>query len=164
MANAHAAHNPGDRPFPWRCPRCLAVDVHPVVIRYTARVKHDGTEYTIEIPALEVPKCQSCGELVISNGADEQIREALRRHLRLLSPFQIKAGRKALALKQDELADRLGVAAETISRWENGALIQSRSMDNLPRVYFAIPQVRDVLAGEAQDPTLGTEVVVQSSR
>src|SRR6516225_3764369 len=61
MANAHAAHNPGDRPFPWRCPRCLAVDVHPVVIRYTARVKHDGTEYTIEIPALEVPKCQSCG-------------------------------------------------------------------------------------------------------
>ncbi len=33
-----------------------------------------------------------------------------------------------------ELAERLGVAPETISRWVNGALIQSRAMDNFLRV------------------------------
>ena len=64
-------------------------------------------------------------------------------------------------LHQTQLAERLGVAAETISRWENGALIQSRSMDNLLRVYFAIPEVRNVLAkGGARNPRLG--IVVNS--
>jgi HTH-type transcriptional regulator/antitoxin MqsA len=164
MANSDAARNAGDRPFPWRCPRCLALDVQRVVTPYTANVTHDGCEYAIDIPALAVPKCQTCGELVISNDVEEQIRAALRRHLHLLSPSQILAGRRTLALKEDELANRLGVAAGTISRWENGNLIQSRSMDNLLRVYFAIPEVRDVLSGAGQDPALGTEVVTQSGR
>jgi hypothetical protein len=82
MAKSQAARKPGDRPFPWRCPRCLAVDVQRVVTPYTAKVEHDGCEYTIDIPALRVPKCGSCGELVFSNDVDEQIRQALRRHLR----------------------------------------------------------------------------------
>ena len=135
-----------------------------MVMPYTAKTKHDGIEYTIDISALEFPRCPSCGELVFSNRVDEQIRDALRDRLRLLTPAQIRAGRKALLLHQRQLADRLGVAAETISRWENGALIQSRSMDNLLRVYFAIPGVRNVLAGEGQDPKLGIEVVTESAQ
>ena len=137
------------------------MDVRPVVMPYPAKVKHDGIEYTIDIPALEIPRCQNCGELLFSNHVDEQIRDALRDRLRLLTPAQIRAGRKALALHQSQLAVRLGVASETISRWENGALIQSRSMDNLLRVYFAIPEVRNVLAGEAQDPGLGVVVITE---
>jgi putative zinc finger/helix-turn-helix YgiT family protein len=161
MSSSRGTGGSGDRPFPWRCPNCLATDVWPVVTPYTAKVKHDGIEYTIDIPALEIPKCRNCGELLFSNHVDEQIRDALRSRLRLLTPSQIRAGRKTLSLHQGQLAERLGVAAETISRWENGALIQSRSMDNLLRVYFAIPEVRNVLAGEAQDPGLGVEVVTQ---
>jgi putative zinc finger/helix-turn-helix YgiT family protein len=126
---------------------------------YTAKVKQDGIEYIIDIPALEIPKCHNCGDLLFSNHADEQIRDALRNRLRLLTPAQIRSGRKALSLHQSELAERLGVAAETICRWENGALIQSRPMDNLLRVYFAIPEARNVLAGEAQDPGLGVMVI-----
>ena len=34
-------------------------------------------------------------------------------------------------------------------------------MDNLLRVYFAIPEVRNVLAGEAQDPGLGVVVITE---
>ncbi len=59
-------------------------------------------------------------------------------------------------LNQQQLAERLGVAPETISRWLNGALIQSRAMDNLLRVYFAFPQVQAALCGASQDPELGT--------
>ena len=47
------------------------------------------------------------------------------------------------------------VAPETISRWVNGALIQSRAMDNLLRLFFALPEVRDALRGGSQDPQLG---------
>ncbi len=161
MINTSDPRTTDDRPFPWRCPHCLAKEVRPAVMPYAAKVKHDGIEYTIDIPALEIPKCQNCGELLFSNHVDEQIRDALLDRLRLLTPDQIRAGRKVLSLHQSQLAERLGVAAETISRWETGALIQSRSMDNLLRVYFAIPEVRNVLAGEAQDPGLGVMVIAR---
>jgi hypothetical protein len=48
----------------------------------------------------------------------------------------------------------------TASRWVSGALIQSRAMDNLLRLFFALPEVRNVLQGENQDAGLGTEVCV----
>jgi putative zinc finger/helix-turn-helix YgiT family protein len=122
---------------------------------FTTDVKHDGVVHRIHLPGLEVPRCQSCGETIITNAVDEQINNALRRHLRLLTPSQMRQGVKALGLSQQELAERLGVAKETISRWVNGALIQSRAMDNYLRVYFAVPEARAVLRGEEQDPCLG---------
>jgi putative zinc finger/helix-turn-helix YgiT family protein len=148
-----------DRPFPWQCPNCLKRNVDPTTVPYTARVKHDGVEYSLEIPKLDIPRCRDCGELVFSNAVNEQIWDALRAHLRLLRSAQIRAGRKALVVSQAQLAERLGVAEATISRWETGALVQSRAMDNLLRLYFAIPRVREVLLGCDQDPKLGVEVV-----
>jgi putative zinc finger/helix-turn-helix YgiT family protein len=122
---------------------------------FTTDVKHDGVVHRIHLPGLEVPRCQTCGETIITNAVDEQINDALRRHLRLLTPSQMRQGVKALGLSQQELAERLGVAKETISRWVNGALIQSRAMDNLLRIYFALPEVRAALLGRDQDPQLG---------
>jgi putative zinc finger/helix-turn-helix YgiT family protein len=150
---------PGDKPFPWRCLKCRKRDVFPTIIPYTAEVTHDGRLYEVALPALEVPRCRSCGELVFTNRVDEQITDALRARLRLLTPAQIREGRKSLRLLQQELAERLGVAEATISRWETGTLIQSRAMDNLLRAYFALPEVRAALRGAEQDPAFGTEVV-----
>ncbi len=148
---------PTVRPFPWPCADCYTLTVVPTVTDYTAKVKHDGVIHELRLPALEIPRCQTCGETVITTAIDEQINDALRAHLRLLTPVQIRRGIEKLGLQQQELAERLGVAAETISRWVNGALIQSRAMDNLLRLYFALPQVRDVLRGANQDPQLGIE-------
>jgi putative zinc finger/helix-turn-helix YgiT family protein len=116
---------------------------------------HDGRTYVVEVPALLVPRCGHCGELVFNYPAEEQVRRALRARLGVLTPEQIRAGRALLGLSQKDIADRLGVAEATISRWETGAQIPSRAMDNLLRVYFAVPQVRDVLLGAQQDPHLG---------
>jgi hypothetical protein len=60
------------------------------------------------------------------------------------------------------MAERLGVPPETIPRWVAGALIPSKAMDNLLRLFFALPEVRQVLRGAAQDPLLGTEVYPQA--
>jgi putative zinc finger/helix-turn-helix YgiT family protein len=136
--------------------------VVPTVIDYTAKVKHDGVVHELRLPALEVPRCKTCGETVITTAVDERINDALRSRLRLLTPTQIRKGIERLGHKQQEFAERLGVAPETISRWVNGALIQSRAMDNLLRLFFALPAVRDALSGESQDPQLGTEVVLQA--
>jgi putative zinc finger/helix-turn-helix YgiT family protein len=153
---------PTARPFPWPCPNCLTATVVPTVIEYTAKVKHDGIVHELHFPSLEVPRCRTCGETVITTAVDKRFNEALRSRLRLLTPIQIRTGTEELGLQQQELAQRLGIAGETITRWTDGTLIQSRAMDNLLRLFFALPQVRDVLRGANQDPHLGTEVQPQS--
>jgi putative zinc finger/helix-turn-helix YgiT family protein len=131
---------------------------------YMAKVKHDGVIYELHLPALEIPRCQTCGETYSTTAVDEQVSDALRSRLHLLTPVQIRQAIEKLGLKQQELAERLGVAAETISRWVNGALIQSRAMDNLLRLYFALPEVREALQGANQDPQLGIEVDQKSKQ
>ncbi len=66
-ANAHR------RPFPWRCSNCKKKEVRLAIVPYTAKVKQDGRIYEIAIPALEIPKCDACGELVFNDNADEQV-------------------------------------------------------------------------------------------
>jgi putative zinc finger/helix-turn-helix YgiT family protein len=149
--------DPKARPFPWLCSDCFTRTVVPTVTEYTSKVKHDGTIHELHFPALEIPRCQTCGETYTTTAVDEQINDALRAKLRLLTPAQIRQAIERLGLKQQQIAERIGVAAETISRWVNGALIQSRAMDNLLRLFFALPQVREVLQGPSQDPNLGTE-------
>jgi putative zinc finger/helix-turn-helix YgiT family protein len=132
------------------------------VIAHTARVKHDGRIHELQIPDLNVGQCTSCGEVVFDDRSDAQITDALRTHLHLLSPQAIRDAVSALGITQKELALRLGVAEATVSRWCTGTLVQSRAMDNLLRSYFAVPQLRAVLVGPAQDPDFGTRVVAGS--
>ena len=61
------------------------------------------------------------------------------------NPVLSREQRKALSLTQEQLAVRLGVAQETLSRWETGAQIQQRSLDNLLRLFFLLPTVRNTL-------------------
>lgn len=122
------------------------------------QIKHDGRLYTVEIPRLRVPRCAACGELVLENDADEQIAQALREQIGLLSGEQIRANREELGLSQRNLAEHLGVAVETISRWENGVLTQTRAMDRYLRVYFGVPAARAALVGESGTSQLGVHV------
>ncbi|MCX7428389.1 MAG: type II toxin-antitoxin system MqsA family antitoxin [Planctomycetia bacterium] len=146
------------KPFPWRCPECGKKEVRPATVAHTSRIKHDGRLYTVEIPGLRVPCCGACGELVFDNDADEQIAQVLREQLGLLSGEQIRMNRVELGLSQRILAEHLGVAVETISRWENGVLTQTRAMDRYLRVYFGVPAARTALVGESGTSRLGVHV------
>jgi putative zinc finger/helix-turn-helix YgiT family protein len=148
------------KPFPWRCPECGKKEVRPATVAHTSQIKHDGRLYTVEIPSLRVPRCAACGELVFDNDADEQIAQALREQLGLLSGEQIRTNREELGLSQRNLAEHLGVAVETISRWENGALTQTRAMDRYLRVYFGVPAARAALVGQSENPQLGLHVEI----
>jgi DNA-binding transcriptional regulator YiaG len=114
----------------------------------------------VEVPELEIPTCRSCGERVFTNWTEEQIYGALRVQLRLLTPQQIREAVQALGMRQKEVAERLGIAEETLSRWIHGTVIQSRAMDNLLRAYFASPALRLVLLGPEQDPAFGATVTI----
>lgn len=142
------AKRPPSRQYPIRCGDCGSVAVSPAVVPYVAHKSHDGRIHTLKIPRLHVLRCASCGELLFDLDADAQISAALRAKLRLLTPEAIRAHIASLGLTQKAFADRLGVASETVSRWVSGALIQTRAMDNLMRVFFEIPRVREVLGGQ----------------
>lgn len=147
-----------NKAFPWMCPECGKKEVRRSTVRHSSEIKHDGRLYTVEVPKLRVPKCRVCGDLIFDNAADEQIAAALRNQLGLLSAEQIRTNRDVLGLSQRDLADHLGVAVETISRWENGALTQTRAMDRYLRVYFGVPAARAALVKDTSVPPLGLHV------
>jgi len=134
--------------------------VQPATIAYDAAVKHDGRLHAFHIPRLQINRCAACGEILFSNVTDDQISQALRTHLALLSPDQIHDSLSTLGLRQKDLAERIGVAAETVSRWMSGAQIQSRAMDNLMRLFFAFDAVRAALNSPHPDRNLGVKTGV----
>ena len=141
------------RPFPWPCSNCMTATVVPAVGPYSIAAKHDGTLYDLSMPEFKAPRCSTCGQMIIDHDADEQINDELRSRLGLLSPTEISARIGQLGLKQKEFAERLGVAPETVSRWVNGLMIQSRAMDNFMRAFFTLPEVRSLLRG----PTIAAD-------
>ncbi len=113
----------------------------------------------VDLPQLNIPRCAHCGELLFDHWADDQIDLAFRQQVHLLTPKQIQTNRTALGLSRPELAARLGIEEDRLQRWEEDLEIQPRAMDNLLRLYFALPPVRSVLNGEAH-PDLGVSVVL----
>lgn len=125
------------------------------MIPYATEIKYDSILQPISIPALAIARCQSCGEIVFSNDAQVQINAALRSRLRLLQPEEIRAERVRLGITLAELSDRLGVSEQVVSDWEEDIAIQPRVVDNLLRVYFALPEARAILVGNQVDSQVG---------
>src|SRR6516164_8032290 len=79
-----------ERPFPWRCRHCGKNEVDIATVSYDAEIRHDGRLYMFTIPHLSIPICRACGEKVFTEKVDDQINVALRSHLRLLAPEEIR--------------------------------------------------------------------------
>ena len=141
--------------YPRLCPACCKNSVQATKIHHVAKIKYEGKTHEVEIPELKVGAC-SCGEVLFDLETDKQIDLAFRKIVKLLTAEQIHEGRKRLKMKRRELARQLGVAKGTISRWETRALIQSRAMDKLLRVFLHDPAVRDLLRQIDADSSIGT--------
>ena len=124
------------------------------IVPYSLTVDHDGIKYTVFIPKFSVPQCTNCGELSIDHEADRQISAAFCQEAGLLTPEQILEGREKLGLSQQEMADWFGIAVSTLSRWETGAQIQQRIMNDHLRAFFDVPEFRDYLKQVRSVPSL----------
>jgi len=142
------------KPFPWKCAGCREKTVYPAIVDYATTIEQDGRSYEVRIPNLEVPRCQNCGKLVMVESANREVTEAFRRAACLLTPSEIRQGREALRLTQNELANHLRVAEATVCRWESGGQIQQRSMDMLLRMFFDVPQARQYLGMTPATPAI----------
>lgn len=137
------------------CPNCgkgpLVFDKGPFEIE----VRHDGRLHLIQVSDLEGHRCKACGKLVVNNSVDRQVNAALRTHLQLLTPEQIRSAIQQLGASQKDVASCLGIAEETLSRWLNDSQIQTRALDVLMRVFFGFPAVRTALGPERDVSELG---------
>ncbi len=142
-------------PFPWKCHHCYQQKVELTTLSYNAEVRYDGQLHKFNIPQLDIPVCQACGEKVFTEKVDAQFNIALRAHLKLLTPTQISESINRIGMTQADVANRLGVPEKTLSYWIDEVQIQPRAMDNLLRLFFGMPEVRTVLCGDSQDFELG---------
>jgi putative zinc finger/helix-turn-helix YgiT family protein len=145
-----------ERPFPWRCRQCGQTEVTPSRVDYPMEVSYDGRLVSFIARGIEIPICRHCGEKLITGDVDRQINQAMHEHLRLLTPREIREGIEKLGLSQKEVAERLGIAEATLSRWLTETVIQSRAMDNYLRVFFKFPEVRTALAEVPIDLAVST--------
>jgi putative zinc finger/helix-turn-helix YgiT family protein len=150
------------KPYPWKCATCRERAVHPATILYTAELQHDGRPYTVQVPDLQVHRCDRCGALTLDDSANRRVSDALRREAGLLLPAEIRRQREALGLTQKQLASALHLAESTLSRWETGAQIQQRAMDLLLRLFFEIPEARRFLRESEPPPSERAEELAKA--
>ena len=88
----------------------------------------DASELRASVPVYE---CKACGFQFTGEDAEEARHDAICRHLRLMTPKEIRGIREKWEMTRAELAavSRLGTAS--LARWEAGILIQNGANDQL---------------------------------
>jgi putative zinc finger/helix-turn-helix YgiT family protein len=112
---------------------------------YPAEVEHDGRPYSFIVPNIEILECEDCHNRVLPDVAFAAVMNKLRAEAGLLTPIEIREKRKHLGLTQEQFANYLNVAKETVSRWETGGQIQQRVMNDFMRAFFDLPSLREYL-------------------
>jgi DNA-binding transcriptional regulator YiaG len=116
-----------------RCPECKSRELRPVLKEETAQVefRFRGTDRVASyVTRLPVTRCRACGQ-EFETGADLErfelhvARAAL--DMGVLAGGILRYARKALGLRATDLAELLGVTAETVSHWENDRTEISRA-------------------------------------
>lgn len=110
---------------------------------------------SIAVDGIERFVCDSCGNDVMSAEMATKLGKALNARYRelvgLLSPNAIKAVRKSIGMNQKEFETLLGVTSPTVSRWETGAMLQSKTADKLIRLIKDVPEAREYLTGSTRE-------------
>ncbi len=134
--------------------RCLQCDgqtkVRPGPVRYEgAGLAH------VYLDGLEVRECAECGDVLVRIPRVEELHRRLAEGVatkeQRLSPDEIRFLRKYLGLSGQDLARRLKVRPETVSRWEHGKQSLRESVELALRLLALVEEPRATYAGEEVD-------------
>ena len=111
----------------------------PVTTERNAVRRYDiGGLPHVELHGVEVSKCASCGLESLAIARIGQLHRVLVQGFvtqhRMLAPVEIRFLRKHIGLSGGDFAQRMGVARETVSRWETGAMPMGAVADRLLRL------------------------------
>ncbi len=109
---------------------CTACSAHMVRRNYK-HIEKVGEKLRVTDETGQVLRCSKCDEVELSlkDLASYQRRAAaiVLRDAKKIDGSVVRYARKAMGLRQTDLADLLGSAAETVSRWETNALEMPRA-------------------------------------
>lgn len=111
----------------------------PLIVERNAVRRYDlGGLPHVELHGVEVSKCANCGAESIGIPRVAQLHRVLAHSFvtqhRMLAPVEIRFLRKHMGLSGADFAQRMGVARETVSRWETAALAMGAVADRLLRL------------------------------
>ena len=80
----------------------------------------------------EVPvyRCADCEFMYTDREASELCHDAVCRYRDVMTPKEVRGVRNSYNLSVEEFSKQTGIGAGSINRWEKGALIQNKAMDN----------------------------------
>jgi putative zinc finger/helix-turn-helix YgiT family protein len=110
-----------------RCSMCGHSPLEPKLIDKTFEYGEDDDAFIVTAHQVPVEVCPNCGEYCSGPAAARVEHDAICQALGLMTPTEIKALREQLGWSQQYLADLTGLGIATVSRWERGRLLQSRS-------------------------------------
>jgi putative zinc finger/helix-turn-helix YgiT family protein len=128
-----------------KCATCREGTLTPTTLDYTAEMEHDGRAYTVTVNNLDLFVCDKCQARVLPDASYSRLEDELRRQAGLLMPAEIAERREQLGLSQQDFACLLGVAPATVSRWEAGAQIQPRVLNDFMQAFFDLPELQKYL-------------------
>jgi len=113
-------------------------------------IRYEGLEAVV--PDYLIFVCDTCGEATVDpesvKRAEPIVCDLHRRGEGMFTSDEIRAIRESFGLSQDDFGVLLGGGKKAFARYENGRVMQARSMDNLLRVLKAYPQALTELRAE----------------
>ena len=122
----------------------------------------------ITLADVEVARCATCGEFEVTipniEGLHRAIALAICNRKERLTPEEVRFLRKYLGLSGVDFAEILGVAAESVSRWETGKAAMGGTADRYLRLlvltrqpvsHYPLEMLRTIATEEAKPLKLG---------
>lgn len=147
-------HTQRERQEKLSCPQCegdVVTKMHKDTVSFGAG--NSKIEPSVVYPVRE---CKACQYQFLDYEAEKIKHEALCRHIGVLTPEEIRAIRTRQGMSQASFAQLTGLGEATLSRWENGILIQTHANDRYLRLLNSangLSRLRSIVrrAGRNQD-------------
>lgn len=128
-----------DDSFDQECPQCgeESITTHWMLDSFRYGTGDSAVTLQVDLP---VRRCQACDLQFLDHEGERLRHNAVCRHLGLLSPTEVLGIRKMYGMSRSAFAEITGLGEATLSRWENGAVIQNLANDRYLRL-LSLPGV-----------------------
>ena len=120
---------PGDL----ECPLCGGDSIVTFLHSDTFKYGSGDSAATLHVN-LPVRRCNPCKFEFVDHEGERLRHEAVCRHIGVLSPTEVRDLRARYGMTRAAFAQATALGEATLSRWENGALIQNRAHDRYLRL------------------------------
>lgn len=132
MGTDHTTAESHDEVSPDPCPQCGSV-VDTEMYEHTFRYGDGDAAADIAV-VLPLRRCPQCDFEYLDHEGERAKHNALCRHLRVLTPGEIREIRERRGLTRARFAELTGLGVASLNRWENGSNVQSVANDRYLRL------------------------------